>query len=126
MRCLERNKTRFYYAKLVDKKDKVNDEGYSIGETELIYSAPILVMANISPATGEAVIQQFGGNEAYDKVLVADNPDMNIDEYSILWVDVVPEFDKTGNVITPNDYVIKKISRSLNSLSIAISKVNVS
>ena len=56
-----------------------------------------------------------------------------IDEYSILWIDRVPQLDENGalalndegEVITPHDYIVKKVARSLNSVSIAISKVNV-
>ena len=57
----------------------------------------------------------------------------NINEYSVLWVDTMPELDENGKlvkdgngqVVTPYDYVVKKVAPSLNSISIAISKVNV-
>ena len=32
---------------------------------------------------------------------------------------------ETGEIITPHDYIVKKVARSLNSVSIAICKVNV-
>ena len=31
-----------------------------------------------------------------------------------------------GEVITPHDYIVKKVAKSLNSVSVAISKVTVS
>ena len=63
-----------------------------------------------------------------------DNDAPPIDEYTVLWVDTVPQVDEDGalvtneenEVITPHDYIVKKVARSLNSVSIAISKVNVS
>ena len=72
-----------------------------------------------------------GESETYDKVIVLDNPRIAIDEYSILWVDSPPELmkdgslvrDDNGEVVTPHDYIVKKVARSLNNVSIAISKV---
>ena len=58
-------------------------------------------------------------------IVIAD-PKFPIDEYSILWVDSMPEVKEDGTTDTPHDYVVKKVARSLNSVSIAISKVNVS
>ena len=63
-----------------------------------------------------------------------DNEAPPIDEYSVLWVDTVPLLnedgslvkDEEGNVVTPHDYIVKKIAKSMNSVSIAICKVNVS
>lgn len=62
-----------------------------------------------------------------------DNSAPQINEYTVLWVDTVPLVDDSGalklngkgEVITPHDYIVKKVAKSLNSVSIAISKVNV-
>ena len=69
--------------------------------------------------------RQVGDSEIYDKVLVMDNPRTPIDEYAILWVDTIPRLNEDGSTDTPHDYVVKKVARSLNSVSIAISKVSV-
>ena len=60
-----------------------------------------------------------------------DNSAPPIDEYSELWVDTMPQLDASGNLfldgdgmeITPHDYEVKKVARSLNSVSYAIYKV---
>ena len=44
-----------------------------------------------------------------------------IDEYSILWVDTLPRLNED----IPHDYVVKQVARSLNSVSLAVSKVDV-
>jgi hypothetical protein len=132
MRCLLRNKRDFYYA-LYEGKNEMQDEyGNKTGEYELVYSNPIKGSANISAAQGEVQSRQFGESESYDKVIVLDNTEIPINEYSILWVDTVPLIDKgvlvldeRGEVVTPHDYIVKKVARSLNSVSIAISKVRV-
>lgn len=127
MRCLKRNKVSFYYANIIGSEEVTDDNGYKTGETRLIYDKPKELTANISVAQGEVVFQLFGGNESYDKIIVSDDVNIPINEYSALWIDTVPLFDEISKeVITPNDYIVKKIARSLNSISIAVSRVNAS
>lgn len=57
-------------------------------------------------------------------MIVLDDIACPIDETSILFVDVTPT--KNANNDYVYDYIVKKVARSLNSVSIAISKVKVS
>lgn len=133
MRCLLRNKVRFFYA-LYDKKEEILDEyGNMTGEYAVTHGNPVECYGNISAARGEMVPCLFGENEVYDKVLVLDNASPKIDEYTVLWVDTIPKINKDGSISknsegetdTPYDYIVRKVARSLNSVSIAIRKVNV-
>jgi hypothetical protein len=54
-----------------------------------------------------------------------DDPRTVIDEYSILWIDKMPVMNRDGTTDTPHDYVVKKVARSLNSVSIAVAKVDI-
>ena len=116
MKTLNRNKTVFYYALYEGKEPLVDDYGNVTGEYEVKYSQPKKFTANISAANGRADVEQFGANVDYDK----------IDEYSIVWIDTVPVIDNEGKTETPHDYIVKKIARSLNTISVAVSKVEVS
>ena len=125
MRCMDRNKILFYYA-LYDTKVEIEDDyGNKTGQYELSYGNPIRCKANISAAMGETQSRQFGDSISYDKVFVLDEPNTAIDEYSVLWIDTVPQIKADGTTDTPHDYIVKKVARSLNSVSIAVSKVNV-
>ena len=134
MRCMNRNKLRFFYALYVGREPIMNAQGRPSGQHKVIHGNPIEKFANISAAKGETQTRQFGENESYDKVIVMDIDTPSIDEYSILWVDTVPQLNEDGSlavndkgeVITPHDYVVKKVAKSLNNVSIAISKVTVS
>lgn len=134
MRCMNRNKSIFYYALYVDKVEIKDEYGNATGEYKLIYGNPVKCSANISASKGEADTRQFGENEGYDKVIVTDNTSPKFDIYTILWIDTVPQLDADGvlarneadEVITPYNYIVKKVAQSLNSVSIAISKVEVS
>lgn len=124
MRCLERNKRCFYYA-LFDSKDPVKDEdGNFTGEYTINYKAPVHMKANISPVIGEAQADLFGSDVDYDRVIVVDEPCCPIDEYSVLCIEMPPDYDEEGNLIY--DYIVKKVARSINSVSYAVSKVKVS
>ena len=125
MKCLNRNKRMFFYAGLKGKIALTDDYGNRNGEYRLVYDPPVSAEANISVPTGETEVLPFGGNVDYDKIIVLDDPAFPIDEYTILWVDSAPEVDEEGHTETPHDYVVKKVARSLNSMSVAISKVTV-
>jgi hypothetical protein len=131
MRCLSRNKTPFYFAPLEGQSEIIDEYGNATGQYEVSYLPPSKTYGNISAARGEMQSRQFGESETYDKVIVLDNPQVAIDEYTILWVDTLPKLmrdgslvrDDNGEVVTPHDYIVKKVARSLNNVSIAISKV---
>lgn len=134
MRCMNRNKVKFFYS-LYEGREPITDEyGNVTGEYDVKHGNPTEGYANISAAKGETQTRQFGESETYDKVIVMDNEAPPIDEYSVLWVDTEPQLnedgslavDEEGNIITPHDYIVKKVAKSLNNVSIAISKVNVS
>lgn len=133
MRCLDRNKTPFYYARYQGRQPVRNESGQLTGEYEVSFSDPQQYYANISPASGETETQPFGDHELYDKVMVLDSFAPQIDETSVLWVDLVPELDAdgalaedgSGNPKTPHDYIVKKVAKSQNSVSLAIKKVTV-
>ena len=125
MRCLARNKTKFYYASYIGETEIKDEYGNATGEYMISHSNPIECLGNISAAQGELQSREFGESESYDKVIVLDDRNTPINEYSILWVDTLPHLNEDGSTDTPYDYVVKKVARSLNNVSIAISKVKV-
>jgi hypothetical protein len=119
MRTLERNKQKVYYAQYNGKKSVIDEYGNQTGEYEILYFPPVLIKLNVSAAKGEYSTRQFGDTENYDKVLITDDLNIPITETSVLWIDNL-------DTSKPHDYVVKKIAKSLNSVSIAVSKVIVS
>lgn len=134
MRCMQRNKVKVFYALYEGKEALTDDYGNVTGEYAVKHGNPIEFAANVSAAKGETQTRQFGENESYDKVIVLDSDAPPIDEYAVLWVDRTPQLDENGNlvvnekgeIITPHDYIVKKVAKSLNVVSLAISKVSVS
>lgn len=126
MRTLTRNKTQVYYANYLAKNPLKDEYGNLTGEYDVIYSNPVLIMANVSAARGESTTRQFGDEIRYDRIIVLEDPTLLIDETSILWIDTLPEITEDGTTETPHDYIVKQIAPSINSLSVAVSKVSVS
>ena len=125
MRTLNRNKIRIYYANYHGKTQLTDEYGNLTGEYEISYTNPTEVCANVSAARGEATTRQFGEDVRYDRIIVLDDPATHIAETSILWIDTLPEITEDGSTKTPHDYIVKQVATSLNSVSIAVSKVNV-
>lgn len=125
MRCLRRNQSKFYYALYKEKNPILDEYGNKSGEYEIIYGTPAELEGNISAARGETVTRQFGEDVSYDRVIVLEDPQCPIDEFSILWIDTTPVLDADGATETPHDYVVTKVAASLNSVAIAVSKVSV-
>ena len=125
MRCMTRNKTEFYYAAYIGETDIIDEYGNLTGEIDMAYGNPTKIFGNISAAQGEVQSREFGVSESYDKVIVLDDRNAPIDEHTILWIDTLPHPNADGSTDTPHDYIVKKVARSLNGVSIAISKVDV-
>lgn len=127
MRCMRQNKRKFWYSLYLGNADVVDENGFFTGEKRPSYTEPIEFKANISAArsssTGSVEASMFGSDIQYDKVIMIDDPDFEINEDTILCIDKPLEFDNDGKMV--NDYIVTKAARSLNSVTYAISRVKV-
>ena len=125
MKILNRNRVRIFYANYIDKVPITDENGYQTGEYRIAYTNPVEAGGNVSSARGEVVTRQFGDDESYDRVIVMDNPKVPITKSSVLWIETLPTIKPDGTTDTPYDYIVKQVAPSLNSVSIAVSKVTV-
>lgn len=121
MRTLKRNETAFYYMLYLGTENITDSLGYETGEKSVRYGNAELMFANVSPATGQSTVEQFGSLDRYDKVIVTDDLLCPIDENTVLFIDIPPTYDSNGNPLY--DYIVRRVAKSLNSISIAVSKV---
>ena len=146
MKALKRNKQPFSYCTVQTdqsgeavKREIVDEYGNFTGQYIVMYNTAVATEANISPATGQSNTEQFGNLENYDKVIVIDDLNCPIDESSVLFIDKEPEYSTvtthiptavtatTETVSVPvYDYTVRRVAKSLNSISIAVKKVKVS
>lgn len=119
MLCLNRNKQKIYYSLYLEQTDSTDSDGYETGENPATYSEPIELMVNVSPPSGKSNTMPFGNYQDYDRVLVLSDVTCPIDENALLYIDRVP-----AEGVQPN-YIVKRVSRSLNSLSIAVKRIEV-
>ena len=124
MRRFAKNCTPFWYANYVESEMITNDSGYKTGEKRAVYSKAIAGYENISPASGEAITAMFGNYQDYTNIILTYDPNFPMDENSILWIDKDPEIDANGYATAPHNYVVRRVSKSLNTKVFAIQKVS--
>lgn len=141
-----RNDIPIWYCLYSGSQEIIDENGRCTGQYILTYEEPVLMYANVSPATGAAQTEQFGHLENYDKVIVTMDMECPIDENSVLFIDKEPESTSAVTVnykeaqalygeptVTPVtvqipafDYTVRRVAKSLNHIAIAVRKVTVS
>lgn len=124
MRSLNRNKTNFWYANY-QGKEEILKNGKRTGQYKVLYSNPVKISENLSAARGTLDNELFGIQTDYDRTITSCNRDFDISESSVLWIEKAPEIASDGSTDTPWDYVVVKVARSINSVTVAIRKVSV-
>ncbi len=123
MRSMERNKINIYYALYQGKTPILDDEGNETGDSEVSYGNPVKFRIRVSPNKGESSEQAFGKSLDYDRVMYTADKKFSIDEFSILWIDKIPEIKEDGSTDTPYDFTVVRAAKDLNEFSYAIKKV---
>lgn len=114
MRTLLKNRRSFFYANYQGAEPIKNADGQYTGEQRLVYTEPIRAKGSISASKGEAAVSMFGTEVDYDSVILLKETDM--DENSILWIGITPDF--------PHNYVVRRVSHSLNHTAVAVREVD--
>lgn len=123
MRTLDYNKRTFYYCLFNEKTKIVDASGNFTGEYTSGYSEAVAVKGNISAASGSADMEQFGTDIAYDKAVVLEGTDWEIDEHTVLFVDVEPSYEDEQHKTPKYNYIVTKVAKSLNHTTLAIKRV---
>lgn len=142
MRNLRKNKQTMYYA-LLDKTQPIYEKdsdgnivyieinGVQVpvetGEKELVYGNPVKFRGNISMSGSESKETEYGIDTTdYDAVLMMQLDELPINETSIIWYkSPIGYKDKDKTIIDDKsaDYVVKKLSPSLNQFKYLLGKV---
>lgn len=132
MRSMLRNRQTFYHASF-ESKTMGHDADNNYTEPVIIYSDPEKKEAVISEGSGEAFLQLFGMAVQYDRVITLNRGEEYLEVGSVLWVDTPIALDENGHlqkengkIVTPYDYHVVAVRRSLNVVNVAIRKVKVS
>ena len=123
MKLLKRNLSTIHYCLYERSEPILDDDGNETGEDKITYSEPVEFECSVSAATGYSATEMFGNLENYDKTLITDDMECPIDEHSVLFVDKEPEFDTDGRPLY--DYIVWRVAKSINNISFAIRKVDV-
>lgn len=124
MRTLDYNKRTFYYCLYNAKAKRYDADGNFTGEHNAGYEEAVEAKGNISAASGSAEIEQFGTGIEYDKVIILQGTDWNIDEHTVLFIDTQPTYNDDQHTDPKYNYIVTRVAKSLNHTSIAIKRVN--
>lgn len=125
MRTRQRIARTCYYRLYTGEVEIVDDYNNPTGQYTKTYADPVAFKANISPPSGEDVIEIFGALERYDRVIQTCDMACPINEKSVLYIDTVPTQGSDG-VWSAHDYLVSRVSPSVNTIRIGCTKVNVS
>lgn len=120
MRDLVINQRPFYYRLWEESTSVVDEWGNETGENVPQYSDPVMMKANISEVRGLATVQMAGIDIDYDATILTHDMSCPIDEKSVLYINANPFDDE------PFDYIVRRVAKSLNVITIAIKRVDVS
>lgn len=131
MKLLKRNLQTVYYSQYKGKfpQHESGAEGYETSENEIQYFDPVALECSVSSARGYVQQEMFGNLDSYDRVLITHDMTCPITEETVLYVDVVPEYESVEGkevCLFNYDYVVRRVAKSLNFIAYAISKVDAS
>ena len=124
MRSLKRNKRELWYANY-ERTEPVYDEYMNEIGHKVIYSEPIRRDLNISAGRGEASDEVFGKSLDYSRVLSPDTPDTPINEFSVIWIGIKPEYENGEHKVAWN-HIVAAVRDSKNVVQIAVKEVDIS
>lgn len=126
MRTRQRTAKTFYYRLYTGEIELMDDYGNPTGQFQKTYSAPVPFTANVSPVSGEDVVDIFGAIERYDRVIQTCDMTCPINENSVLYIDSTPTQNAYTGEWSAHDYIVSRVSPSVNTIRIGCMKVNVS
>ena len=123
MRCLPANRRRLWLSKPTGLTELVDEEGYGTGEYINEWTDPVSLLINASAPSGACSAKPYGIFASYDLSLVADENKWGIEEGDRMWCrDDKPDLSDTSDAAR-SCYTVKRVSPSLNFVSIGLQKV---
>lgn len=119
---LPENQVSFWYQTYEGETDEIDSEGRIAGEPVKTYSNPVMAKARVSSSTGNLYESPFGSDIAYDKS-ISTVQKLPIDEYTRLFIDVVPVIKQDGSTDTEPDYRVVCVKLGLIQNVWAIKKI---
>ena len=115
MRSLNRNKRSLFYALRMGEAPNTDEYGNETGESTPVYGPITELLCNVSPASGEEIVQAFGSFTDYTRSVCVADVGCPIAEDSIVWFGVEP----TG----PNNYIVTMKADSKNGIMYALKEI---
>lgn len=116
MRNLNRNRRGLYYATVVGKESVYDEYGNETLEEKKLFSSPTLLRANVSANVGEDVVEVFGSQTEYARVVSIVGASCPLTVGDRVWFGVTS--DQQYN------YTVAKVADSKNGFLVALREVS--
>ena len=116
MRDLKRNKREMWYALPVGSQPILDEYGNDTLEVEMLYTTPLLLLANVSASIGQAAVEVFGSQTEYTRTVSLSGQSCPLVENSLVWFGVTPE--QGGH-----NYIVARVADSKNGFLVALREV---
>ena len=133
MQGLCRNRRKVFYANWTGgRTERVDYMGHRLGRYQNVYGPVQEMWVNVSTTSGltnnnlsgKVERHAYGQQKDYTATINPLPDSCDMDENSVLWVDVVPEIKPDGTTDTPYDHVIVRIAEALNWRACQVQKVD--
>lgn len=108
MKLQRRNLKPIQYQLYIRTEKTFDDYGNESGQNP-VYADPVEMLCSISADTGYSEIQLFGTLDDYDKVIVTDDLNCQVDENSLI-------------IINGDKYIVRKSAPTLNFIFYAVKR----
>lgn len=117
MKVLKQNRQTTYYALYLGEREVIQN-GMRTGRFEPIRGVPTEFKVNVSATQGHAYVRPFGLWGDFSAVMVTDDMEIPFDTNTVFWVGKDPATE-------PYNFIVVRVSRSLNSTTIALKEVDI-
>jgi hypothetical protein len=116
---MNRDEQPIFYAKKLNKPTTVGQGPFAKSSS---YSAPEKVYMDVSSGKGSAEDDVFGKDVDYSRTISTHNTDIQINQYSLIWIENQPTYNTDGTLNEESaDYkVVARPAKSKNSIIIAL------
>lgn len=103
MKDLKENQVEFWYQEYEGEEIEYDEDGNKTGDKILKYKNPVKAIARITATAGSSTESPFGKDLVYDRS-ISTVQKLPINEYTKLFIDVVPVINEDGSTDTEPDY----------------------
>lgn len=116
MRSLFRNQRTLHYASVLGTEPIFDEYGNDTLEVRTVYGSPTLLSANVSANAGQEVVEAFGSQTEYSRVVSLTGASCPLSKGDKVWFGI--------ETTEENNYTVARVADSKNGYLVALREVS--